>query len=400
MHAPTTSFALAVAALSSVTSAHIILSNPTPFAFQNPDHKLDPLLSDGSDYPCKKVNGQPLQSQGSNPIAVGQQYNLEWTNYVTHGGGSCQLSVTRDLDPTKSSVFKVIKTWQGGCPIASTGNTAPNPLPWEMPSEVQNGDAVLAWTWIPRFSQSEELYMNCAPITVSGGASDDSAFNQLPDLYVPNLPSSSCHKPLIGQNLVVPNPGKYAETSGAQFGFIEATGDGCAAGAQPEPTGGYGVGNDPAPASPAPPAPTPAPSAPQPSDEAASPSVPPTSQPTSYTPPTGDDLDIPNRGYAPAAAPAAAPAPAPAPVPAAQPAVAATVGANQSCSIDGAIVCNGDREFALCNFGKVESWSRTADGTVCRNGEIKVSDDYIGKGRLRKHRRHLHLHGKRSAGSL
>ncbi|PSK37406.1 hypothetical protein B9Z65_2148 [Elsinoe australis] len=419
MYTLTTSSFLALAALSSISSAHLILTEPTPFVFQKPDYKRDPLNPDGSDYPCKKVNGQPLQSQGNNDIAVGQTYNLKWDNYVTHGGGSCQLSVTRDLDPTSSSKFKVIKTWQGGCPIASDGNNWAAPLPWEMPEEVQDGEAVLAWTWMPRLGIREEIYMNCAPINVSGGASDDSAFNSLPDLFLPNLQSSSCHKPLNSENLVVPNPGKYAVTGGDQYGFVEGTGNGCAAGSNPPPSGGYGGGSAPAPSAPAP-----APSPPTPSSSSSSAQ----SEPTGYTPPATDGgLDLgANRGYsagdqttttttdgpvAPTPAPVESPpappvAQAPAPgstgeqsgdsssVSSGSSAPAPADAANMTCTADGQIVCNGEKQFALCNFGKIESWLQAADGTVCRDGKIQESDDYVGKtpSRARRHRRHLAMH--------
>ncbi|KAF2222885.1 hypothetical protein BDZ85DRAFT_262609 [Elsinoe ampelina] len=403
MHSFTAHMLFATAALSSVASGHLILTKPTPFKFQNPDYKRSPLLPDGSDYPCKKVNGQPLQSQGTNPISVGQTYNLEWDNYVTHGGGTCQLSVTRDLDPTKSSVFKVIKSWEGGCPMASEGNNWAAPLPWEMPAEVQNGDAVLAWTWIPRLSLNEEIYMNCAPVEITGGADDDSAFNALPNLFLPNL-QSDCHSGTTGKNLMIPNAGKYTVKLGAQYGFTDATGGAC------------GSDSGPAPAPPHdPPTYT--------SSAAAT---------TTSAPPAKTDsaIDVgPNRGFNGQSSDQTAAAPEPvAPVPqqpAAQQAAPENTGsssgsstsnvtpvqapaavgdANQTCPEDGRIVCRSEKEFALCNFGKVDQWLQTADGTVCRDGEIKVSEEYAGKARKAARsdrlKRHLAMHHKHHARSM
>lgn len=40
-----------------------------------------------------------------------------------------------------------------------------------------------------------------------------------------------------------------------------------------------------------------------------------------------------------------------------------------TCSTNGAIVCNGESQFGLCNWGEVV-WQHVAAGTACRDGEI------------------------------
>jgi len=52
---------------------------------------------------------------------------------VTHGGGSCQLSLIEDRGPTKDSEWKVIKSYEGGCHAIveqnlAAGATADNAL--------------------------------------------------------------------------------------------------------------------------------------------------------------------------------------------------------------------------------------------------------------------------------
>ena len=40
-----------------------------------------------------------------------------------------------------------------------------------------------------------------------------------------------------------------------------------------------------------------------------------------------------------------------------------------ACPVNGALVCNGSRQFGLCNFGSV-IWQPVADGTACQDGKI------------------------------
>jgi hypothetical protein len=54
----------------------------------------------------------------------------------------------------------------------------------------------------------------------------------------------------------------------------------------------------------------------------------------------------------------------------AQPSSGAPISEGDSCSVDGAIVCNGSTQFGLCNFGKVV-FQDVAAGTTCSNGVIQ-----------------------------
>ena len=93
------------------------------------------------------------------------------------GGGSCQVSLTKDLEPTKDSVFQVIHSIEGGCPNAAPGNLGedasaadPTAFDYSIPQGIAPGKYTLAWTWFNKIG-NREMYMNCAPIVVSGGGS-------------------------------------------------------------------------------------------------------------------------------------------------------------------------------------------------------------------------------------
>ena len=101
------------------------------------------------------------------------------------GGGSCQVSLTKDLEPTKDSVFQVIHSIEGGCPNAAPGNLGddanaadPTTFDYSIPQGIAPGKYTLAWTWFNKIG-NREMYMNCAPIVVSGGGSKRSVDDTL-----------------------------------------------------------------------------------------------------------------------------------------------------------------------------------------------------------------------------
>merc|ERR1712000_769236 len=113
---------LAFLGMASAATAHMLMSNPVPYG--NPNNS--PLDASGADFPCKGA--------------------------VPDGGGSCQVSVTTDLNPTRDSVWKVIKSIEGGCPargeVGNIGNDANAADPYEydftIPEEMPEGEYVLA----------------------------------------------------------------------------------------------------------------------------------------------------------------------------------------------------------------------------------------------------------------
>jgi hypothetical protein len=361
---------VAVAAFVATANAHIIMESPVPYSVD----KIDNSPITASQFPCKSQNGFTVSTMNS--MAVGQQQTIKFKGTAVHGGGSCQLSVTTDTNPTANSVFKVIKSIEGGCPgVDGTVNS----YDFKLPDSIPNGKATFAWTWFSKMSGAPELYMNCAPIEVTGGASDKSGFDALPDMLVMNI-GQGCTS---AQNFATkfPNPGSVVEQG--------ATND------QKPPTGSCGSSSGTTPAQPGSPAGQPS-SAPQ-SSAAAKPSAPAGGQPSAPVAapkPSATAAPPSNPGgvFAPgasgtAAVPAltsttlvtitAAPTPAkPSGAPAKPSAPSAPSspsggggGSANACSTPGAVVCNGEKQFGLCNNGQVV-WQDVAAGTTCANGVV------------------------------
>lgn len=96
---------------------------------------------------------------------------------ATHKGGSCQLSLSYD----NGGSFQVIKSMMGGCPLTSSYS-------FNIPSDAPSGKALFAWTWF-NLEGNREMYMNCAMVEISGGAtkSDTSTFASRPNIFTANI---------------------------------------------------------------------------------------------------------------------------------------------------------------------------------------------------------------------
>lgn len=209
---------LAVFGLVASTQAHIIMTYPPPFQFEDQSNKQAPLNGDGADFPCKLPAGSYIPGpQGTTEMPIGSTHALSFIGSAVHGGGSCQVSITYDKKPTKNSVWKVIHSIQGGCPMrniaGNNGNDAQKPIPdtysFKIPNALPAGEAVLAWTWFNNVG-NREMYMNCAPIKITGsGASDKTKYNSLPALYMANV-GNGCTTP-ANKNVRFPNPGSSLE---------------------------------------------------------------------------------------------------------------------------------------------------------------------------------------------
>lgn len=189
------SFASLALGLAAGVNAHMVISNPIPFdqtALTNA-----PLAADGSDFPCKfgGATGYTSTVTQMNNLKVGETSNLTFMGGATHGGGSCQISISTDAVPTKDSVWKAIYSIEGGCPASAPGNVGGdasyqgpllNSFDFSLPKSVPNGKVTLAWSWLNKVG-NREFYMNCAPVTVSGGSSNTDDFNKLPDMEIYNI---------------------------------------------------------------------------------------------------------------------------------------------------------------------------------------------------------------------
>ena len=235
----------ALAALPLLTTAHVKIESPVPYGAGNGAPALDtnPLLASGADFPCKqRPEVYKLVKENILPLNVPQ--TLSFQGQATHGGGSCQISLSRDREPTKNSVWKVIHSIEGGCPSKNPGNVGNDPFgfgadkfQYSVPGEVPEGKYTLAFTWFNKIG-NREMYMNCAPVTVTGGSkaafvavngtsaavdgNDGSsasgiqqradAFDALPNMFVANI-GNGCSTAHSGTDLQIPeaNLGKYVQ---------------------------------------------------------------------------------------------------------------------------------------------------------------------------------------------
>jgi hypothetical protein len=125
---------------------------------------------------------------------AGDTYNITLSGSVTHGGGSCQLSLSYDNGTT----FKVIQSMEGGCPLQSKYN-------FKMPKDVADGTALFAWSWFNLIG-NREMYINCADVIISSGTGTVTAFeNKYPDMFVANV-GNKCST-IENQQTVFGSPG-------------------------------------------------------------------------------------------------------------------------------------------------------------------------------------------------
>lgn len=426
---------LATAALCAYTNAHIIMEQPIPYSVD----KIDNSPITASQFPCKSQNGFTVSTM--NNMAVGSQQTIKFKGTAVHGGGSCQLSVTTDTEPTVNSKFKVIKSIEGGCPGV---DGATNEYQFELPDSIPNGKATFAWTWFSKMSGAPELYMNCAPIEVTGGASDTTSFDALPDMLVANI-GEGC---TTAQNFATefPDPGSVVEKGNTNdqkppTGSCGATGttpadpsspagsgapaSSAAASAAPSSAGGNdGMYTPPAGASSA--AATSAAAAPTSAAATSAATVPTSaageapaaSSAVTSAAATGGAGGVFAPGASSAApvastqttlitvtgTPAAPAESTPAPVASAPatgtgtspaaPTTAPAASGGSTCTTDGAIVCNGTTQFGLCNQGNVV-WQAVAAGTTCSNGTIQkrgFNGRVVRRNRARGIVGHVHKH--------
>ncbi|WOO84209.1 Microtubule-actin cross-linking factor 1, isoforms 1/2/3/5 [Vanrija pseudolonga] len=163
---------LAASALAVPALAHMEMQYPAPFLSKyNPNTQpanidwsmTNPLAADGSNYPCKGYNhvlGTP-EGAVTATFAQGHAYNFTIVGTAFHGGGSCQASLSYDGGKT----FTVVQSIIGNCPVFGSGN-----FDFTVPADAPTGDAVFAWTWFNNIG-NREMYMNCAAVTITGGAS-------------------------------------------------------------------------------------------------------------------------------------------------------------------------------------------------------------------------------------
>lgn len=241
--------AAAICSLATITEAHILMASPVRAT--TPAATNGPLLADGSNYPCQLTSGQTLAGE-STSMELGSDQPLNFIGESVHGGGSCQVSITYDENPTADSVWKTVTSIEGGCPAQNAeGNlgddtSATKPIPYDynftIPDNIPTGKAVVAWTWFNKVG-NREMYMNCALVELTGTSGDKSNYESLPDMFKANI-DNGCTT-LADKDVTFPDPGESVQKlNGATDAFAAPTGS-CNAGSSggsSEPTGGSGSG--------------------------------------------------------------------------------------------------------------------------------------------------------------
>ncbi|KIX09734.1 uncharacterized protein Z518_00815 [Rhinocladiella mackenziei CBS 650.93] len=218
--------AAVVAYLAFLVDAHMKMKSPVPYGQSTLDNS--PLLADGSDFPCKQRSGVYDPEGAENVMAIGEPQTLSFIGSAVHGGGSCQVSLTTDLQPTKDSKWMVIKSIEGGCPASVAGNLPADPngngastFQYTIPEGVAPGEYTIAWSWLNKVG-NREFYMNCGPATVTAAKKKRYApapkvskrETSFPDMFVANLASiNDCTTP-ESFDYIYPNPGEDVQSAG------------------------------------------------------------------------------------------------------------------------------------------------------------------------------------------
>ena len=366
-------------------NGHMVITSPVPYGQSSLTNS--PLINDGSDFPCKQRSGvYDITTMNQMPVGVPQ--TLSFKGGATHGGGSCQVSITLDKQPDKDSQWKVVHSIVGGCPANATGNLSEDAdgtnaavFNFEVPKGFPNGEYSLAWTWFNKIG-NREMYMNCAPITVTGGGTDTKVFDALPDMFVINIPNEECAT-VEGEDFEFPSPGESAETGVGAAPGSKTVGSGCAsvtnkgagsgkAAAVTTAAGGQSSGYSSVGVAASSPVPSSTvsgdalvtlttmatvagSSVPDPTTAASTYAVPATS--ASYPSPSGTASGS-NSGSSSGSS-------------------GACSNGSQSCTVPGAVVCIGTTQFGLCDTNMCAVPQALADGTVCSGGVIARRDRHV-----------------------
>jgi len=386
--------AIALTATSLGTSnAHLIMKTPVPFGVSTLNNSPLVNIAPGtatSDYPCKLRAGV-YDITAMNNMKVGDTQELSFIGSASHGGGTCQLVYTTDLEPSANTTFKLFQTFEGACPVQADGNAGTHPFTFVLPEGTPNGRLTMAWIWYNRIGD-REIYMNCAPLDVTGGSDKLDFYNSLPNAYIINLPTTDCAS-FDNVDAKIPFPGQYV-MSNTFTSIAAATGPSCAksAAAMTEGVSDYKsaiVTNAAAYSAPA-------------TNQDVTGSATGGSQVAGAASAAGTSAGTSlarSSGFASVSTGSAASSTFPTLNPSSAAGVAqstgtaaasGTTGASGSssgtCSSanDGAIMCNGPTQFGLCNNGNVV-WQQVAPGTTCSNGNIMKRGTVLRHPHVRKH---------------
>ncbi len=368
------------------------MATPKPYGKSSLNNS--PLAHDQSDFPCKQRPGVYDAEGASNIMPIGKNQTLSFIGSAVHGGGSCQISLTSDKQPGKNTKWQVIHSIEGGCPASAAGNLPANSngngastFEYSIPQGIAPGDYTLAWTWFNRIG-NREMYMNCAPITVTGGSGkrdeipeerEEPGFakraTSFPAMFVANIGNGCFSQDSV--DLQFPDPGTSLQYAG---GILKGPTGTCAGGST---SSGGSSGSSASGGS---------------SSAAGVSSSASTTQPTN----TGG-VFVPSASAAPSvvasAAPVAPSAPGPAPAPAPAPSSGTSVPSSGSssggalsgpCTTEGMVNCVGGSSFQQCASGTWSVLQQMAAGTKCTSGQTQSLNITAGKRSVRFSHGHIH----------
>ncbi|CAI6297033.1 unnamed protein product [Periconia digitata] len=376
--------ATALLALASSVSAHMRIGSPVPFDWENSATMQSPL--EPADFPCKQPSGKYAVTE-MNKYKAGDSMEVKIIGGATHGGGSCQFSITTDTKPTKDTQWKVLFSQIGGCPGGPPNDNKSGdkddmgnaPFQVKLPEDLPTGKYTFAWTWNNKLG-NREFYMNCAPLDITGGDGDAAeVLGGLPDMFVINLPATECALG-SGQDALYPNPGKAVATAPAAVPGLKIEGSGC--GSQTKIGAGSGKLGSPGGDSPAGPTGG-AGNAPQSTLKSSAVASKPTQAapilapgassqaPSSAAPqPTGSSGGS-NSGSAPSSgsSPSSGSGSSGSGSSGSAPATGSGPAGCTPCTNDGGVVCIGSTTFGICDRGCAVAQPLAA-GMTCSNGKI------------------------------
>ena len=151
MHFTLATIITATALVPLLVNAHLRMTE-MPGVYLTNDH-LSPIHPSGSDFPCavNSFNRKSGEAPTLNPGRKGAYIQLMGT--AVHSGGSCQIAITYDSPPNRNSDWRVIKSFEGGCPLKHDGNLPESlggnhklpPLEYTVPKGMPSGAATIAW---------------------------------------------------------------------------------------------------------------------------------------------------------------------------------------------------------------------------------------------------------------
>lgn len=240
----------AVLLKASLVEAHLVMVKPVPYN-SDPSNN-SPLDASGSNFPCKITGDYSVVEE--NYIAKGESQSMIFHGGTTHGGGSCQISITSDRAPSKDTTWSVIKSIEGGCMDETESGVnmgkssilvtpfSPN---FTIPDSFEAGEYTIAWTWFNRLG-NREMYMNCAPITITDSVSSSKRSRSagiekrspetFPPLFIANI--NGC---LTKESYAIrfPNPGNTVDYLGLEGNMIGRDDDVCLSGSATWGKGGF-----------------------------------------------------------------------------------------------------------------------------------------------------------------